>query len=177
MTKGQVASISRMFLAFASHYAAAHKDVPRPFVADSAAVAEFRAFLADTTWGFSYKTVSEVRQDEVEKAFKDHNPSEAARAALTALRTECQRELDAEFARADRLIRSAVERRIASRLWGSRVEIEAGLKWDVQLQEAVRILKDPTLYAEKMGMTRMAAGKGPARDGGKPVKPPSRTKR
>ena len=167
----------RMFLGFASHYAAVHQDAPRPFAADSAVVAEFRAFLADTTRGFTYKTASETRLDEVEKAFEGHQSSEAARAALATLRMECQRELDAEFARAEPVIRPAIERRVASRLWGARAEVEAGLKWDAPLQEAIRILKDPTLYAEKMGMTRMAAGKGAAREGGKPGKGVSTTKK
>ncbi len=158
----------RMFLNFASVYAAAHPIVPRPFAADDGTIAEFRTFLADTSRGFSYKTASEIRLDEVERALKDHSPTEAARAALATLRAECQRELNAEFTKTDRQIRSAIERRVASRLWGSRAEIEAGLKGDVQLQEAVRILKDPTLYAEKMGLTRVAAGKGAAGEEGKP---------
>ena len=167
----------RMFLSFASHYAAVHQEAPRPFSADSGVVAEFRAFLADTTRGFTYKTASETRLEEVEKTFEEHKPSEAARAALATLRMECQREFDAEFARAEPVIRPAIERRVASRLWGARAEVEAGLKWDAPLQEAIRILKDPTLYAEKMGVTRVAAGKGAVREGGKPGKGVSTTRK
>jgi hypothetical protein len=57
------------------------------------------------------------------------------------------------------LIRSAIERRIASRLWGARAEVEASLPGDVQLQEAIRILREPGLYAEKMGISRAVTGK------------------
>lgn len=167
----------RMFLGFASHYAAVHRETPRPFAADSAVIAEFRVFLADTTRGFTYKTTSQTNLDEVEKAFAEHHPSEAARVAMATLRVECLREFDKEFAEAEPMVRPAIERRIASRLWGSRAEIEAGFKWDVQFQEAIRILKEPTLYAEKMGLTRMAAGKGSSHEGGKPAKGTSTPKK
>ena len=164
-------SYQRLFLAFASRYAAVHRGVTRPFVADSSVVGEFRAFLADSAQGFTYRPPSEVRLDDIEKAFDGQGVSGETKAALEVLRRDCRQELEAEFVKADDLIRAAIERQVASRLWGSRAEIEAGLKWDVQLQEAIRILKDPELYRQKMGMPRMASGKDASNSGNKPEGP------
>ncbi len=140
----------RMFLTFASHFAAVHPDVKKPFAVDSSTVAEFRAFLADTTWGFDYKTKSESRLDEIEKKFKDHDTSYATKAAIAELRKTCRQELELEFQEADRLIRGAIERNIASRLLGTRASIEAEIRWDDGIQESVHILTDPGGYARKM---------------------------
>ena len=123
-------------------------------------VASFRAFIDDSAKSerFEYRTVGEGRLAELEEALKDAGLySQVAPEALEALREAVEKEREAEFEKAKPFIRFEIELELANRLWGSNAKLLVSLRGDKQFQEAVRIIKNPDLYNEKMKLA-LASG-------------------
>ena len=99
------------------------------------------------------QTVSETQLEDLEQSLDGTALSGEAEGALESLRKAIDREREAEFEKAEPYIRLEIERVLANRVWGSEAFLKAYLKGDKQFQEAVRILEEPELYKEKMGLT------------------------
>jgi len=126
---------------------------------DPGIVESFKTFISDTTNtnGFKYTTVAEYRLKELRKAFKDRELTDGEASALDALEKATESEAEAEFAEAREDIHNQMREAIAERVWGEKAKQIASLRGDEQFEEAVKILKNRTVYQEKM---RLALAEG-----------------
>ena len=157
----------RMFFAFAVHYAVPHPDLKPHFEVDDQMLAEFKAFLADTTRKFEYPLPGVSQIEDLERLVEARGYSGKVASALRELRAQLEAEKAADFEKSQDYIRRAIKREIISRVFGSEARIRATFDGDRQLWAAVDLLKDPVLYAEKMsGVEVEVAG---AEEGSKPT--------
>lgn len=120
-------------------------------------VDQFWTFMADSTnsGGFSYQTDTEIQVQEIEKSLKEKDVlADDATVALNQLSQVAEREREADYDRAAPYIRLEIERALANRVWGTNGKILATLKGDKQFQEAVRLLKDRAVYAQKLALVK-----------------------
>jgi len=120
-------------------------------------VDQFWTFMADSSNanGFSYQTDTEIQVQEVEKSLREKDVlTDDATVALTQLSQVAEREREADYNKAEPYIRLEIERALANRVWGTNGKILAALKGDKQFQEAVRLLKDRAVYAQKLALVK-----------------------
>ncbi len=118
-------------------------------------VAQFWTFMADSSnaEGFDYKADTEIQVQEVKKSLKEKDVlTDETIAALNQLLQAAEREREADYNKAEPYIRLEIERTLANRVWGTNGKILATLKGDKQFQEAVRLLKDRAVYAQKLAL-------------------------
>lgn len=118
-------------------------------------VAQFWTFMADSSnaGGFDYKADTEIQVQEVKKSLKEKDVlTDETTAALNQLSQAAEREREADYNKAEPYIRLEIERALANRVWGTNGKILATLKGDKQFQEAVRLLKDRAVYAQKLAL-------------------------
>ena len=119
---------------------------------DPAVFDEFRTFIADTsnTNGYRYTSISEFRLKELKKSLEDHEMTPEQKSAIAALETASAGQRDVEFGEAEEVIRNQIREAIAECVWGEQAKQIAALRGDSQFEEAVRILKNQSVYQEKM---------------------------
>ena len=113
--------------------------------------------MADSTnsGGFSYQTDTEIKVQEIKEALKENDVfTDDTITALNQLSQAAEREREADYDRAAPYIRLEIERALANRVWGTNGKILATLKGDKQFQEAVRLLKDRAVYAQKLALVK-----------------------
>lgn len=144
-----------LFFNFAVEYAARNAFPTRPeeYEVGDAEIAAFRAFLADTSkiGNFRrYRTPSENELESLSRALTAAGLEAKADQALEVLRKVVETEREAEFEKAEPFIRLEIGRELGNRVWGKKGRILARLSGDEQFQEAVRILKDPERYRQRL---------------------------
>ncbi len=120
-------------------------------------VDQFWTFMADSTnsGGFTYQTNTEIKVQEIKDALKKNDVfKDDTVTALNQLSQVADREREADYNKAEPYIRLEIERALANRVWGTNGKILATLKGDKQFQEAVRLLKDPTVYDQKLALVK-----------------------
>ena len=146
-----------LFFDFAVHYAAnrtfptRYEDYKLP--ADF--VDQFWTYVADSTNanGFDYKPATEIQLRELKKTLEEKDVLSADdEKALKQLGTLAEKERQADYKEAEPFIKLEIERILARRVWGTKAEMWVSLKGDKQFKEAVRILKDRTVYDKKLAM-------------------------
>ena len=120
-------------------------------------VDQFWTFMADSTnsGGFTYQTNTEIKVQEIKDALKKNDVfKDDTVTALNQLSQVADREREADYNKAEPYIRLEIERALANRVWGTNGKILATLKGDKQFQEAVRLLKDRTVYDQKLALVK-----------------------
>lgn len=120
-------------------------------------VDQFWTFMADSTnsGGFIYQTNTEIKVQEIKDALKKNDVfKDDTVTALNQLSQVADREREADYNKAEPYIRLEIERALANRVWGTNGKILATLKGDKQFQEAVRLLKDRTVYDQKLALVK-----------------------
>lgn len=120
-------------------------------------VVQFWTFMADSvnTEGFSYQTDTEIKVQEIKETLKENDVfTDDTITALNQLSQVAERERESDYDRAEPYIRLEIERALANRVWGTNGKILAVLKGDKQFQEAVRLLKDRAVYAQKLALVK-----------------------
>ncbi|MYK52124.1 MAG: S41 family peptidase [Gemmatimonadetes bacterium] len=120
-------------------------------------VDQFWTFMADSTnsGGFSYQTDTEIKVQEIKEALIENDVfTDDTITSLTQLSQAAEREREADYDKARPYIRLEIERALANRVWGTNGKILATLKGDKQFQEAVRLLKDRAVYAQKLALVK-----------------------
>lgn len=154
-----------LFFDFAVHYA-----IGRTFPSDvtewqpgEQILDTFRTFIADTTntGGFRYTPVIEYRLRELRQAFDGRELTVSETQALQALEAAAAKQREIEFEEAKTDILNQIREAVADRVWGEQAKQIAALRGDRQFEEAVKILKNRSLYQEKMKLALAgdAAGK------------------
>ena len=105
---------------------------------------EFRQRVIDS--GFSYDPVSRKQFDELVKTAKFEGYYEGAREAFDALQAKLKHDVASDLDRHREIIQQMLELDIVSVYYYQRGMIEAGLRFDKQVKEAIRLLKDEAEY-------------------------------
>lgn len=120
-------------------------------------VDQFWTFMADSVNadGFEYKTDTEMQVQTLKEALKEKDVlADDGMTALNQLSQVAEREREADYDKAKPYIRLEIERALANRVWGTNGKILATLKGDKQFQEAIRLLKDRAVYAQKLALVK-----------------------
>ena len=142
----------RTFFSFAVAYVGDRPELPADFTPGEDILADFRAFVADTSRAIRIEVEGTQALAQLRAIAAAHPGSGALAAHVEALEDLLRKRIDAEFQTHADLILARLGQEFAGRLRGERARTEASFASDVQLQEALRILRDPDLYAQKMGL-------------------------
>ena len=96
--------------------------------------------------GFTYDPVSKKQFAELVKTAKFEGYYDEAKAAFDSLESKLNHDVAYALDRHERVIRHILESEIIAAYYYQSGSIEAGLNYDVQLKEAVRLLKHPEEY-------------------------------
>ena len=96
--------------------------------------------------GFTYDPVSKKQFAELVKTAKFEGYYDEAKAAFDSLESKLNHDVAYALDRHERVIRQILESEIISAYYYQSGAIEAGLNYDVQLKEAIRLLKNPIEY-------------------------------
>ena len=96
--------------------------------------------------GFTYDPVSKKQFAELVKTAKFEGYYDEAKVAFDSLESKLNHDVAYALDRHERVIRQILESEIISAYYYQSGSIEAGLNYDVQLKEAVRLLKNPEEY-------------------------------
>ncbi len=143
-----------LFFDFAVNYAIdrSFPVIPTNWELEPGILEAFKTFIADTTNinGYRYTSVMEFRLRELEQSFKDRDLTASESSALEQLKLAAENERAVEFEEAREDIENQIREAIAERVWGEQAKQIAALRGDQQFEEAVRILKNRSVYQEKM---------------------------
>jgi len=116
----------------------------RDFHLSDADWADFRQRVVDS--GFSYDALSRKQFNELVKAAKFEGYYDDARDAFDALSERLSHDVGTDLDRHRETIQQMLELDIIVAYYYQRGGIEAGLRYDKQLREAVRLLQSPDEY-------------------------------
>ena len=117
---------------------------PREFHLSDADFADFKERVIKS--GFTYDPVSEKQLKELVKTAKAEGYYEQAREAFELLESKLRHDVGTDIDKHEDIIRQMVELDIIAAYYYQAGSIEAGLKYDKQLKEAVRLLQSPDEY-------------------------------
>ena len=117
---------------------------PREFHLTDADFADFKQHVVKS--GFTYDPVSEKQLKELVKTAKAEGYYEQAREAFDLLESKLRHDVGTDVDKHEEIIRQIVELDIIAAYYYQAGAIEAGLKYDKQLKEAVRLLQSPEEY-------------------------------
>mgnify|MGYP002622652708 CR=1 FL=1 len=96
--------------------------------------------------GFSYDPVSKKQLDELKKTAKAEGYYEQASEAFDLLESKLRHDVATDLDKHDAMLRQMLEMEIVTAYYYQAGSIEAGLQYDKQLKEAVRLLQSPEEY-------------------------------
>jgi carboxyl-terminal processing protease len=117
---------------------------PREFRLSDADFADFKQHVVKS--GFTYDPVSEKQLKELEKTAKAEGYYEQAKEAFELLESKLKHDVATDVEKHEEVLRQVLELDIIAAYYYQAGAIEAGLKYDRQLKEAVRLLQSPEEY-------------------------------
>ncbi len=128
-------------------YIASHQTIApaREFQLTDAEYADFKEKVVKS--GFTYDPVSEKNIEELEKLLKFEGYYDDAQEELAALKKKLKHNVARDLDKHKEAIKQMLEQDIIAAYYYKRGTIEAGLKYDKQLTEAIRILNDSDAYS------------------------------
>ncbi|MCX6163143.1 MAG: S41 family peptidase, partial [Ignavibacteriae bacterium] len=132
-----------MFFKYATAYLAKNPGL-KVYRAPGNVSEDFKNFV--TASGFLYRSEADKKVDELKKIAQKKNYSEKYTEYLNKIEGELSREKDIEMDRATDEIKKSIATEINKMLVAEKEQIEEGFSSDVQLQEAIRIIKDNSRY-------------------------------
>lgn len=128
-------------------YIAGHQTIApaREFQLTDAEYADFKDKVVKS--GFTYDPVSEKNIEELEKLLKFEGYYDDAKEELAALKKKLKHNVARDLDKHKEAIKQMLEQDIIAAYYYKRGTIEAGLKYDKQLTEAIRILNDSDAYS------------------------------
>lgn len=127
-------------------YIASHPHIApaRDFSISDAEYEDYRQKVIKS--GFTYDPASEKRLDDLEKVMKFERYYDNAKEELAALRKKLKHDVARDLDNHKEEIKRMLERDIVAAYYYQAGAVEAGLKYDRQLQEAIKILSDDAAY-------------------------------
>jgi carboxyl-terminal processing protease len=129
-------------------YIASHPTIAQPseFHLEDADWQEFKSRVIKS--GFTYDPVSKKQFTELVKTAKFEGYYDEAKSAFDELEKKLNHDVAFGLDRHEQTIRQILESEIVAAYYYQAGSIEAGLRNDKQLQEAIRLLKTPEKYRE-----------------------------
>ena len=119
---------------------------PREFRLSDAEFEDFKAQVIKS--GFTYDPVSEKQLKTLVETAKAEGYYEQAREAFELLESKLRHDVATDMDKHSALLRQMLELEIIAAYYYQAGAIEAGLKYDKQLKEAVRLLQSPEEYRQ-----------------------------
>jgi len=132
-----------MFFKFANYYLAKHPDVI-VFNCTEDIYQEFLSFISQQ--GFEYKSSIDKKIEEIRNLATEKGYNESFLSTLTLLTNQSIIEKQVEFTTAKPEIIRSIEEEINKRIITEKEQIEATFKNDIQLQQAIKLLKNLDYY-------------------------------
>ncbi len=128
------------------NYIATHPTIApaRDFALTDAEYDDFKDKVVKS--GFTYDPVSEKNIEELEKLLKFEGYYDDAKEELAALKKKLKHNVARDLDKHKTAIKQMLEQEIVTAYYYKRGAIDAGLKYDKQLQEAIRLLNDNEAY-------------------------------
>ena len=117
---------------------------PREFHLSDADFNDFKQRVVDS--GFTYDPVSEKQLKELVKTAKAEGYYEDAKEAFELLESKLKHDVATDLTKHEEILRQVLEIDIITAYYYQAGAIEAGLKYDRQLKEAIRLLQSPEEY-------------------------------
>lgn len=133
-----------MIFDFATHFVAQHKKIDSTFTADEQLMQDFKRYLAEKK--FSYVPAVEKELNDLVDISKKSDYDQAFMLKLDDLGQSVKQVKDKDFDRNYDLIKRGLELEIISRYYGHKAGAMAVSRYDLQYQEAVKILRDADGY-------------------------------
>lgn len=130
------------------NYIATHTSIApaREFAITDAEYDDFKDKVVKS--GFTYDPVSEKNIEELEKLLKFEGYYDDAKDELAALKKKLKHNVARDLDYHKTAIKQMLEQEIVTSYYYTKGSIEAGIKHDKQLQEAIRILNDNKAYSK-----------------------------
>jgi carboxyl-terminal processing protease len=137
-----------MLFKFANHLASEKKSIPDNFSVDDQLLKDFEAFLKEKE--FQYEEESETKLRELREAATKERYGKSFNEGIDQIERAIRAEKARAFERYDKEIRSALKLEIIGRLKGDKAAIAASIKDDQQLQVAIALVKNKSLYRKML---------------------------
>jgi carboxyl-terminal processing protease len=137
-----------MMFKFANHLASEKKTISDDFTVDDKLLRDFEAFLKDKE--FQYEEESETKLKELREAAVKERYGKSFNEGIDQIAKAINVEKARAFERYDKEIREALRLEIIGRLKGDKAAIAASIKDDEQLQVAVALVKNKSLYKKML---------------------------
>ncbi len=133
-----------MFFTYANHFAAARKTVPEDFTVSDSLVNDFESYLKEK--GFEYEEEGETKVKELHELGEHARYGKEFASALDRLDKVIAAEKQRQIHRFHEEVRIALRAEILGRMVGDRARMEATFASDRQLQTALHILQQRSVY-------------------------------
>ena len=117
---------------------------PREFHLTDEEFADFKQKVVKS--GFTYDPVSQKQLKQLEKTAKAEGYYEQAKEAFELLASKLKHDVATDIDKHEDILRQMIELDIISAYYYQAGSIEAGLQYDRQLKEAIRLLQQPEAY-------------------------------
>ena len=117
---------------------------PREFHLTDEEFADFKQKVVKS--GFTYDPVSQKQLKQLEKTAKAEGYYEQAKEAFKLLESKLKHDVATDIDKHEDILRQMIELDIISAYYYQAGSIEAGLQYDRQLKEAIRLLQQPEAY-------------------------------
>lgn len=116
----------------------------REFHLTDAEFADFKQHVIKS--GFTYDPVSQKQLKDLEKTAKAEGYYEQAREAFELLESKLKHDVGTDIDKHEAILRQMLELDIITAYYYQAGSIQAGLQYDKQLEEAIRLLRQPETY-------------------------------
>jgi carboxyl-terminal processing protease len=137
-----------MLFKFANHLASQKKNITDDFVVDDQLLKDFEGFLKEKE--FQYEEDSETKLKELREAAAKERYGKSFYEGIDRIESAIKAEKARAFERYDKEIRNSLRLEIIGRLKGDKSAIGASIKDDQQLQVAVALVKNKSLYKKML---------------------------
>jgi len=137
-----------MFFSYAGSYITKKPGI-KVFRASDDVFDDFKIFVKNS--GFIYRSEADKKVEELKKFAQKKNYTEKLNEYLNMVEAEISKEKDTEMDRAKDEIKRSIAAEINKMLVAEKEQIEEGFDFDVQLQEALAIIKDNARYTSILG--------------------------
>jgi carboxyl-terminal processing protease len=141
-----------MLFKFANHLASERKTISDNFTVDAQLLKDFETFLKEKE--FQYEEESEMKVKELREAAEKERYGKSFYEGIDRIEKEISAEKARAFERYDKEIKEALRLEIIGRLKGDKAAIAASIKDDEQLQVAIALVKNKTLYKKMLTGSR-----------------------
>ncbi len=134
-----------VFFEFASQYGSRHPELTPDFEITDAIVNEFRTFTSDEK-NFKYSIPGKTSLSDFRKSVETEKYDSEVMGMIDNLEKTLMEKRNVDFDNSKETIKRLLKREITAAQFGSAQRTVASKQWDVQLQKAIELIKNPEMY-------------------------------